>query len=324
MSDNLTTPNDGLIVSTMSAAKLEAYYFNLVTAILFTMFALIGNSFSIFVLTKPKFLEVPLFRYLIVSTIVETISVSFIWASGFPNAFGINSYDINCKMYVYLSIMFLQMGPWTNVLSSIDRYLSVKYPTKCQFRKQFKFQACFVLIIFGSIILINIPYFINLQVNNNACRMPFYTIVYWTIFLNGTMNCILPSICMIIMNSMTIYQLVVRRKKFNKTHFDKEVQLAKVLFAINLVFIILNLPFAIYLGVQYFLGVNFFITFGYRVVVVLQKIDYSCIFVVYYFSNKLFRQEVQSIFSIKNRVEPIRVVKIQVNRQVSTGIYRNK
>jgi hypothetical protein len=88
---NLTTQTDELTGSTMSPAKLEAYYFNLVTAILFTVFALIGNCLVIFVLTKPKFLEVPLFRYLIVATIVETISVSFIWASGFPNVFGIFS-----------------------------------------------------------------------------------------------------------------------------------------------------------------------------------------------------------------------------------------
>ena len=133
MNANLTTHTDGLTGSTMSPSKLEAYYFNLVTAILFTVFALIGNCLVIFVLTKPKFLEVPLFRYLIVATIVETISVSFIWASGFPNVFGINSYDINCKMYVYLSFVFLQFGPWINVLGSIDRYLSVKHPTKFYF-----------------------------------------------------------------------------------------------------------------------------------------------------------------------------------------------
>jgi hypothetical protein len=318
MSANLSTPNDGLIVSTMSPAKLEAYYFNLVTAILFTMFAFIGNSFAIFVLKKPKFLEVPLFRYLIVSTIVETISVSFIWASGFPNAFGINSYDINCKMYVYLSISFLQIGPWINVLGSIDRYLSVKHPTKFHFRKQFKFQACFVLLIFGLIFLINIPYFVYSKVISNFCTIDLLTGLYLTIFLNGNMHCILPSICMIIMNGMTIYQLIVYQKKHNKKKFDKEVQFAKVLFSNNLVFIILNLPFTIYIVVQYILGVNFFITFGYRVVVVLQKIDYSCIFIVYYFSNELFRQEVKSILGFKNKVEPIRDTKIQFTSQGNT------
>jgi hypothetical protein len=122
---------------------------------------------------------------------------------------------------------------------------------------------------------------------------------------------------MIIMNGMTIYQLIVYRKKHNKTKFYKEVQFAKVLFSNNLVFVILNLPFTIYIVVQYILGVNFFITFGYRVVVVLQKIDYSCIFMVNYFSNELFKQEVQSILVFKNRVEPIRVTKIQVVHQVN-------
>ncbi len=189
-----------------------------------------------------------------------------------------------------------------------------------------KYQAFAISVISVLIVLINVPHFVNDKVINNACdTSPGYP-VYMIFILLISMHCILPSVCMIIMNSMTIYQLVVRRKKFSKTKFDKEVQLAKVLFSINCVFIILNLPFAIYLGVQYFLGVNFFITFGYRVVVVLQKIDYSCIFVVYYFSNKLFRQEVQSIFSIKNRVEPIRVAQLQVTLRVNTGqkIMNNK
>jgi hypothetical protein len=316
---NLTTQTDELTGSTMSPAKLEAYYFNLVTAILFTVFALIGNCLVIFVLTKPKFLEVPLFRYLIVATIVETISVSFIWASGFPNVFGINSYDINCKMYVYLSILALQIGPWINVLSSIDRYLSVKHPTKFHFRKQFKFQAYFVVIICGSLILINIPYFVYSKVSGNICYIDLLAGLYLTIFLNGNMHCILPSICMVTMNGMTIYQLIVYRKKHNKTNFYKEVQFAKVLFSSNLVFVILNLPFTIYIVVQLILGVNFFVTFGYRVVVVLQKFDYSCIFIVYYFSNEHFRQEVQSILGFKNRVTPIRETKIQFTSQVNTN-----
>ena len=318
MSNNSTESIFEVSSTTMSSTKLEKFYFNLVTAVILTVFCLIGNSIVLFVLTKPKFLEVPLFRYLIVATIVETISVLFIWASGFPNIFGINNYDINCKMYVYTSLVFLEFGPWINVLSSIDRYLSVKHENKYNFRNKLKYQAIAISIIFLLIILIDVPYFENGMVINNACdSTPGYP-VYMIFILLINMHCILPSLSMIIMDGMTIYQLIVRRKKFNKTKFDKEVQLAKFLFSNNLVFIILNSPFAIYLGVQYFIGVNFFITFGYRVVVVLQKIDYSCIFIVYYFSNKLFRKEVQSIFGIKNRVEPIRVAPLQVTHRVNT------
>ena len=119
------------------------------------------------------------------------------------------------------------------------------------------------------------------------------------------------------------WQLIFNRKKFSKK-FAKEVKLAKVLFSINFIFIILNLPYTIYIAVQYLLGVNFFVTFGYRVVVVLQKIDYSCIFVVFFFSNKLFRQQVRSMIGCKNKatvpapVAPAIVDLIQVNIQLST------
>jgi hypothetical protein len=62
---------------------------------------------------------------------------------------------------------------------------------------------------------------------------------------------------MIIMNGMTINQLIVYRKKHNKTKFYKEVQLAKVLFLNNIMFIILNLPFHVYITVQLLLGIPF-------------------------------------------------------------------
>ena len=321
MSENTSTINEASS-STMSPTMLGTYYFNLVTAILFSVFCLIGNSLVLLILTKPKFLEYPLFRYLIVATVAETISVLFIWASGFPNVFGINSYDINCTMYVYLSILFLQTGPWINVLSSVDRYLSVKFPTKFYFRKQFKFQAIAVSVIFGLIILIDIPYLMYLQVINNVCGPTPLIGLYLTIALNGNMHCFLPSIIMITTNGMTIHQLVVKRKILNKVQFNRQVQLSKVLFSINFVFIVFNLPYTIYIAVQYLLGVNFFVTFGYRVVVVLQKIDYSCIFIVYYFSNKVFREQVQSMFCLKNRVHPIQHIQIQVTPQVNNNIVR--
>ena len=123
-------------------------------------------------------------------------------------------------------------------------------------------------------------------------------------------------------NSMTIHQLIVKRKMLNKVKFNKQVQLAKVLFSINFVFIIFNLPYTIYITNQYLLGVNFFVTFGYRVVVVLQKIDYSCNFIVYIISNKLFREQVRSIFCSKNRVEPIQDIQIQVPQPVNNNAER--
>ena len=71
MCENTTTPINALINSTMSPTILGTYYFNLVTVMLFSVFGLIGNLMVIFILTKPKFLEVPLFRYLIVATIAN-------------------------------------------------------------------------------------------------------------------------------------------------------------------------------------------------------------------------------------------------------------
>ena len=175
--------------------------------------------------------------------ITETISVTFSWASAYANTFGINSYDINCKMYVYLSFIFCVIGPWINILSWVDRYLSVKHPIEFKFRKEFKYQVLAVLFTCCLIILLDIPYLVYVGVMDNICSTTsMMTGIYLTFLLGLNLQLILPSICMIILNSMIIHKLIIKRKKLNKK-LTKEVKLAKVLFSINLVFLILNLPF---------------------------------------------------------------------------------
>ena len=78
---------------------------------------------------------------------------------------------------------------------------------------------------------------------DNICSTTsMMTGIYLTFLLGLNLQLILPSICMIILNSMIIHKLIIKRKKLNKK-LTKEVKLAKVLFSINLVFLILNLPF---------------------------------------------------------------------------------
>lgn len=285
----------------------EQNKFNMAAAILLTMLSLIGNSIVFCVLIKPEFIKIPLFRYLIASTLVETLSVLFIWASGFPDVFEINSNILNCKLYAYLSIILLQIGPWINVLSSLDRYLSVTYPTKYQFRYEFIYQATFLLLIVVLMLSINTPILIYERIEENSCGAIEKAGVHLTVLLSGSMHCILPSILMLSLNCLTIYKLIVTQKQMKKPSFIKEIQLAKVLFSLNFVFILLNLPYSIYMSALYFNGINSFHTFGFHIVVALQKIDYSCTFFVYFFANKLFRKHA-ILLCFKNRIQPIEII----------------
>jgi hypothetical protein len=57
------------------------YKFSVSGLIILTLFALIGNLSVIYIIRRPAFKNISLFRYMIISTTTETISLLFIWIS---------------------------------------------------------------------------------------------------------------------------------------------------------------------------------------------------------------------------------------------------
>ena len=113
-------------------------YFNFIASILFTVISAVVNSLVLIILMKPKLLKESLFRYFIVTTIVDSINMFLIWPFNFQDAFQINSSQISCKLFNYLPRVFYQLSPWINVLISIDRLLAVKFAHKFKFRNELK------------------------------------------------------------------------------------------------------------------------------------------------------------------------------------------
>jgi hypothetical protein len=139
-----------------SSENFEDGIFNLVSSILITIFALIGNSTVIIILTKPKFRKEPIFRYLIIGTIFDTLYAILIWPSTYPDFFLINKFEIICKIFYYINDTTGTFCSWINVLVTIDTLIIVKFSSRFKLRENPKCQIMILLIIFLISCLINL------------------------------------------------------------------------------------------------------------------------------------------------------------------------
>ena len=274
------------------------------TAVL-TVFALVGNSLVLFILSKPEFLKVSMFRYLFAATIFDTINVLASWPSVFPDAFQINNNSLSCKLYLYFFFIPFQTSPWIISMSSVDRYLSIKYPKSLGFRNKFGFQMTAIIIIVVAIIMIDTPFLIYHDVvsNETGCAPTTYQVQFYLDILNDLVSTIIPFCFMISTTLLTAYLLINQKAKLkvNSKKLKKEMQLIKILFALDFYFLICNLPCCILTIVDDVLGINYFNTLSFYILNALSNVFFSCDFFIYFSFNKLFKRRFISLLKCNGK-----------------------
>ena len=177
-----------------------------------TKIAIIGNAAVIRILSKKEFLKEPLFRYLITPTVLNTLNVFILWPANFLDSFFINQFDFSCKFYFFTNNMLARFSAYMNNLTSLETLIMVKYPTKFQFRKTFKYQIMIQLKVFSFSSLLSLPLKFFLNVNDGSCtgasdapELSFYGNLYISIL------CIsIPAILNVV---ISLIRFVLLRKK---------------------------------------------------------------------------------------------------------------
>ena len=273
-------------------------YFNLISSIFLTFIGLLGNSLVIFILSRKKFLKVSLFRYFIIATITDTLNFLFIWPANAPDFFKMNTYAIICKLYQYLSYIAYQLSVWIIVLSSIDRYLAVKYSNRFNFRNEFKYQAGAILTILIVLMVVDIPFLLFYDIyedgNQSFCgyNPTYISLGFYMDLLNSFISVFVPFFVMISTTILIGHHLIKHKLKLqqNRTNFQKEKQLVKTLCGMSLFYLACTLPFCILTVTYDALGINYFGTLEFSIVNFLTYVYSSCDFFIYLSCNKLFRQ----------------------------------
>lgn len=287
------------------------HHFNLISSILLTAIGLVGNTIVIFILLQKQFRKVSLFRYLIMATIIDTLNFLFIWPANHPNFFYLNRIPIICKLFQYLSYVVYQLSVWIIVLSSIDRFLAVKYSHKFHSRNKFKYQSGAVFIIFVVLMLVDIPFFLSYDVyehgNETFCgyNPSSISIGFYMDLLNSFISTFVPFVLMILSTFIIGHHLIKHKTKLirNKNNFTKELQFVKVMCAIDIFYLICTLPFCILTVTYDALGVNYFGTLEFSIVNFLTYVYSSFDFFIYFSCNKLFREYFMAIIRCRRKKE---------------------
>ena len=277
--------------------------FNFIADTIFTVVGVLGNLLKIYIFSRPMFLNVSMFRYLFIISITNILNILSVWPISFQDFFLISSNSLSCKLYLYLNETIGISGAWILVLSSFDRYLSIKHP-HLKFRNKFKYQISSILSIVLIIGLINIPiihYFdIRIAPNRTICfTNDFYTFIYVNV-TTSFLWIILPFLIMIISSLLIIYTLIQLKKAFKKDkQYRKLIKFAQLIVYLDFYFLACNLPGGI-LNISYSILVindfnyvinnaatyNFFMTFT----TVLNDFYFAFDFFVFLCCNKLFRK----------------------------------
>jgi hypothetical protein len=299
----------------MNSTLISQINFNLTlsTSIIFSVFGLIGNSLSVFIIIKKQFRRVSFFRYLAFSIINDTIVLITMWLYTIPDYFQTSS--IGCKLTQYFGFLFYQFCPWIEVVSSIDRVISVKYPTKYKFRTKLKYQILISSILFAIMVFLNIPlywyYDIEVQQDKTICTINNVQTQFYVDLASFLVTVIIPFIIMITCTSI-IGHIMIKRKigsLQNRSNIKKEIQLIKVMCALNVFFLLTNLPYCIQQLVFVSLSFqNIFIDYQSIILSLTSAFVYlqnSCSLILCIIFNKVFRKCFFSMISFKqNRVHP--------------------
>ena len=278
-------------------------YLNLITPIVVTTIGLVGNSLVLIILSNVKFRKISFFRYLIVMTVVDLFNLILCWPDYHRDFFKVNFSGVICKLYEYFAYVMYQLSPWIMVLSTLDRLIAVKFPTRFQFRNSIKFQIAAIGTLFLSLLLIDFPLLILedvfLQFNQSKCNIVGTQNGVVMVTVNIFFSTFIPFIIIITSTCIIVKQLINQRKQWeqNKQDFSKEFKLAKTFIAIGSFYLVCYLPFNLG-GLSYYLSSNsqFYWTILTDALNSLNYVYSSCDFFVIFASNRIFRKYFFSSF----------------------------
>jgi hypothetical protein len=213
--------------------------------------------------------------------------------------------SLGCKFFNYFNYGLDSFSPWSLVYISVEKFFTIAYPTSNLFKKK-KTQIIFLILL----TVHNIAYHINLLFDfdvfeeSNETTTCYFT-SYHTQKVNGykdMINCVLgPFFLMMCFSSLLIAAIFRSRKRVHlndaereKKRLKQDIKFSITSLSMNLLFVIMNMPLAIDLFLQYNDHFDVYTMLNY-----IYYASYSCRFYVF-LTNALIRRELFYIFSKNN------------------------
>lgn len=220
--------------------------FSLITTGVVVSIGIPGNIIVLFVFTREHFRKIPMFRYFTASTLFETVNILLYWPLVSQS---INENSIFCKSVQFFSYSICLNISWIGMLIALDRYLSIKYPLKFKIRYELKFQILIIIGIFVLSVILNIPfvyYYDIISKNSTSCDIVDDKVNLYLNIFDFITSTLMPFLIMLISTSLIGYYLIKNKMKYKEKKLEKEKQLIKVLFSMDIFFFFCYCPYSVY------------------------------------------------------------------------------
>ena len=264
--------------------------------IVLSIIGIIGNSLVFYILTRPAFIKVPMFRYFIVSNVIGISSLFILWMHEIPIWFNLSVPDVFCKIFLYTMYTAYNFHPWVGVLNSIDRLLALKYQNEFTLIHKFKFQALVVISILVVLMTVNVPFIFYAEVANiTQCTVTNIQAGFYINLASLIISILIPFSIMISTTFLIFHFMVTQKKKLNENaqNFEREKGFIKSVLTMDVWFLICYTPLSVMCFLQFTLNINNINPnlwqLLYQISYVMCIIEATFNFFVYFFCNKLFR-----------------------------------
>jgi hypothetical protein len=230
-----------------------------------SIIGLITNSLAFVIFSRKKFHNTIFFIYFRFILLFDIFSMMIPINKFFESNFNIYFRDFNqslCKFRYYYIYVVYPISGWGLVVVSIDRFVSIAHPNRFLIRKKILFQIVICCSIFTFNLIYYIPmlfYFLketknfNNQTNKTTISYKCTNQNYPTDWFNIMNTTLMPFIFMFLFTILTLRFLFNARNKsfqttksYNKSIRQKDVKFAVTSVTLNIIFLILNLPYGIY------------------------------------------------------------------------------
>ena len=281
------------------------FYFNVISGLFLLSFGIIFNSMVILVFMSKGLRDQSMNRYLICLALSDSIELITSVIFNLSPYIDFSELTFFCKLNAGFMVMFFQYCSILIMISSIDRFISVVYAKKFQFKNSIKFQ----LILLFTAFLTTLPtsavfslFYTSKNIHDKKIFCDFedsHTAASITI-VNLVLSTLIPFFVMIASTLVLFKKVKLLRNKLNvrsvwrQKEVKKEFQILKTMIGIDTFFFICNTPICVYvIAVGFSQKLNNHFIFS--ILNLVSTFHNAFPFLVYLICNNVFRQQLLSI-----------------------------
>ena len=294
----------------LSPAATFLYTINTMTVITIAI-GVIGHIVSVIVYLRKPFRNNSISTYCIALAVVECLALFkfalIIGTLAYNLSYITDLSDELCKSFNYILTLLVSIQPFIMVAFSMDKLLSMRTKSFPMLKKKW-FQVSIVsgIVLFNALIYIYYPILLKRRIVApgrfvcDSSAMSFFTILTNELLIE---TFIFPFVIMIVTSVLTIRQLYKSRNSIErignvgKERKSRDAKFAITSLTLNVMFIILKLPFLIFYVLNAYL--LYYDVYFYNIANFLFYLYTSSGFFIHLATNSIFRQEFLLLIRLK-------------------------